>query len=214
MPCTDGKKINRWTGVMPCTDWRRAESIRTELSWTGLRWIGSDRLDCNVLRLLHSKSHRLKYKLCSLSSTPCLFTCDNTAPKASRVLLSRHSLTSTTLVDLASPSMLPIIPAFHALVSSLPTNRYALVEKVRGEQAEDSRVLDSVMLSKDITYPETRRPIQNARILLLDCTLEKRKDAYQSPSKSPRKNKRRRLAVRLSSVLRTWRRAVAPALTT
>ena len=52
------------------------------------------------------------------------------------------------------------------------TKRYARVEKVPGGQIEDSRVLDGVMLNKDITHPKMRRRIENPRICLL----------YTSPS--------------------------------
>src|SRR6195952_834575 len=53
--------------------------------------------------------------------------------------------------------------------------RYARVEKVPGGEIEDSRVLDGVMINKDITHPKMRRRIENPRIVLLDCTLEYKK---------------------------------------
>lgn len=53
--------------------------------------------------------------------------------------------------------------------------RYARVEKIPGGEIEDSRVLDGVMLNKDITHPKMRRRIENPRIVLLDCTLEYKK---------------------------------------
>ena len=58
--------------------------------------------------------------------------------------------------------------------------RYARVEKIPGGQIEDSRVLDGVMLNKDITHPRMRRRIENPRILLLDCTLEYKKGESQT----------------------------------
>ncbi len=58
--------------------------------------------------------------------------------------------------------------------------RYARVEKVPGGQIEDSRVLDGVMLNKDITHPKMRRRIENPRIVLLDCTLEYKKGESQT----------------------------------
>lgn len=58
--------------------------------------------------------------------------------------------------------------------------RYARVEKVPGGEIEDSRVLDGVMLNKDITHPKMRRKIQNPRIVLLDCTLEYKKGESQT----------------------------------
>lgn len=60
------------------------------------------------------------------------------------------------------------------------TKRYARVEKVPGGQIEDSKVLDGVMLNKDITHPKMRRRIENPRIILLDCTLEYKKGESQT----------------------------------
>ncbi|RYP13002.1 hypothetical protein DL765_007089 [Monosporascus sp. GIB2] len=58
--------------------------------------------------------------------------------------------------------------------------RYARVEKVPGGEIEDSRVLDGVMLNKDITHPKMRRRIENPRIILLDCSLEYKKGESQT----------------------------------
>jgi len=58
--------------------------------------------------------------------------------------------------------------------------RYARVEKVPGGEIEDSKVLDGVMLNKDITHPKMRRRIENPRIVLLDCTLEYKKGESQT----------------------------------
>lgn len=58
--------------------------------------------------------------------------------------------------------------------------RYARVEKVPGGEIEDSKVLDGVMLNKDITHPKMRRKIENPRIVLLDCTLEYKKGESQT----------------------------------
>ncbi|ERS96298.1 T-complex protein 1 subunit gamma [Sporothrix schenckii 1099-18] len=58
--------------------------------------------------------------------------------------------------------------------------RYARVEKVPGGEIEDSRVLDGVMLNKDITHPKMRRTIENPRIVLLDCPLEYKKGESQT----------------------------------
>jgi len=53
--------------------------------------------------------------------------------------------------------------------------RYARIEKVPGGYAEDSRVLNGVMLNKDVVHQQMKRRIENPRILLLDCTLEYKK---------------------------------------
>ena len=58
--------------------------------------------------------------------------------------------------------------------------RYARVEKVPGGEIEDSRVLDGVMLNKDITHPKMRRRIERPRIILLDCPLEYKKGESQT----------------------------------
>lgn len=58
--------------------------------------------------------------------------------------------------------------------------RYARVEKVPGGEIEDSKVLDGVMLNKDITHPKMRRRIENPRIVLLDCPLEYKKGESQT----------------------------------
>ena len=58
--------------------------------------------------------------------------------------------------------------------------RYARVEKIPGGEIEDSRVLDGVMVNKDITHPKMRRRIEKPRIVLLDCTLEYKKGESQT----------------------------------
>ena len=58
--------------------------------------------------------------------------------------------------------------------------RYAKVEKIPGGEIEESRVLDGVMLNKDITHPKMRRLIKNPRVVLLDCPLEYKKGESQT----------------------------------
>lgn len=58
--------------------------------------------------------------------------------------------------------------------------RYARIEKIPGGEIEESRVLDGVMLNKDITHPKMRRRIENPRIILLDCPLEYKKGESQT----------------------------------
>ena len=53
--------------------------------------------------------------------------------------------------------------------------RYARVEKIAGGSLENSRVLDGVMVNKDVVHPGMSRNIENPRILLLDCPLEYKK---------------------------------------
>merc|ERR1719431_1376842 len=58
--------------------------------------------------------------------------------------------------------------------------RYAKVEKVPGGDLADSRVLDGIMLNKDVVHPRMKRRIENPRILLLDCNLEYKKGESQT----------------------------------
>lgn len=63
---------------------------------------------------------------------------------------------------------------------SVDIKRYARVEKVPGGEIEESRVLDGVMINKDVTHPKMRRRIENPRIILLDCALEYKKGESQT----------------------------------
>ncbi|KXN81822.1 T-complex protein 1 subunit gamma [Leucoagaricus sp. SymC.cos] len=65
-------------------------------------------------------------------------------------------------------------------MKTVDIKRYARVEKVPGGEIEQSRVLDGVMLNKDITHPSMRRRIKNPRIILLDCPLEYKKGESQT----------------------------------
>lgn len=58
--------------------------------------------------------------------------------------------------------------------------RYAKVEKIPGGLIEDSRVLNGVMINKDIVHSKMRRRIENPKILLLDCPLEYTKGESQT----------------------------------
>merc|ERR1719370_1704824 len=58
--------------------------------------------------------------------------------------------------------------------------RYAKVEKVPGGDLSESRVLDGIMLNKDVVHPRMKRRLENPRILLLDCNLEYKKGESQT----------------------------------
>ena len=58
--------------------------------------------------------------------------------------------------------------------------RYARIEKIPGGLVEDCKVLDGVMLNKDVTHPKMRRRIENPKIILLDCPLEYKKGESQT----------------------------------
>ena len=65
-------------------------------------------------------------------------------------------------------------------VQTVDIKRYARVEKIPGGEIEQSRVLDGIMLNKDITHPKMRRRIAHPRIVLLDCPLEYKKGESQT----------------------------------
>ena len=75
----------------------------------------------------------------------------------------------------ASPSTTPA-PKPH----EIDIKRYARIEKIPGDAIESSRVLDGIMLNKDITHSSMRRRIENPRIMLLDCPLEYKKGESQT----------------------------------
>mmetsp|Transcript_7038 Transcript_7038/g.8056 ORF Transcript_7038/g.8056 Transcript_7038/m.8056 type:complete len:542 (-) Transcript_7038:998-2623(-) len=58
--------------------------------------------------------------------------------------------------------------------------RYARIEKIPGGELEECRVINGVMLNKDVTHSKMRRRIENPRILLLDCSLEYKKGESQT----------------------------------
>lgn len=64
--------------------------------------------------------------------------------------------------------------------TEIDIKRYAKVEKIPGGSISDSRVLDGVMLNKDVTHSKMRRYIKNPRIMLLDCNLEYKKGESQT----------------------------------
>lgn len=65
-------------------------------------------------------------------------------------------------------------------IKTVDIKRYARVEKIPGGEIEQSKVLNGVMLNKDITHPKMRRRIANPRIVLLDCPLEYKKGESQT----------------------------------
>lgn len=58
--------------------------------------------------------------------------------------------------------------------------KYAKVEKIPGGEIEESRVLDGVLINKDVVHPKMRRRIENPRIVLLDSGLEYKKGESQT----------------------------------
>lgn len=66
--------------------------------------------------------------------------------------------------------------------------RFAKVEKIPGGEVSECRVLNGVMLNKDITHANMRRRIKNPRVLLLDCPLEYKKGESQTNIEMTDKN--------------------------
>lgn len=74
------------------------------------------------------------------------------------------------------------ISAVRSVMTTTPTGkleidvkRFAKIEKIPGGSFNDCKVLDGVVMNKDILHPKMRRRIENPRILLLDCPLEYKK---------------------------------------
>ena len=65
-------------------------------------------------------------------------------------------------------------------VKTVDIKRYARVEKIPGGEIEDSKVLNGVMVNKDVTHPKMRRRIENPRVILLDCPMEYKKGESQT----------------------------------
>lgn len=79
------------------------------------------------------------------------------------------------IVDLAIKSVKIILSGCEPSKLTLDVKRYARVEKIPGGLLDDCKVLDGVMVNKDIVHPAMRRHIKDPRILLLDCPLEYKK---------------------------------------
>eukprot|EP01138_Halocafeteria_seosinensis_P014108 gb/GECG01014406.1/.p1 GENE.gb/GECG01014406.1/~~gb/GECG01014406.1/.p1 ORF type:complete len:546 (+),score=87.50 gb/GECG01014406.1/:1-1638(+) len=62
----------------------------------------------------------------------------------------------------------------------IDTKLYAKVEKIPGGDLDECKVLDGVMLNKDVTHARMPRRIENPRIVLLDCPLEYKKAESQT----------------------------------
>jgi len=84
------------------------------------------------------------------------------------------------ITDLALKSVKTILEGCPTSKLTLDIKRYAKVEKIPGGALEDSKVLDGVMVNKDIIHPAMRRVIKNPRVILLDSTLEYKKGESQT----------------------------------
>lgn len=76
----------------------------------------------------------------------------------------------------------------HHAKMNVEIKRYAKIEKIPGGTLDECRVLNGVMVNKDITHPSMRRSIKNPRILLLDCPLEYKKAESQTNMEMTKEN--------------------------
>jgi len=53
--------------------------------------------------------------------------------------------------------------------------KFAKVEKIPGGTLQECKVLNGILLNKDLVHPQMRKNIKNPRIILLDCPLEYKK---------------------------------------
>ncbi|EPQ30618.1 uncharacterized protein PFL1_02142 [Pseudozyma flocculosa PF-1] len=94
--------------------------------------------------------------------------------------LALKAVRTVSTTDASSAGSTAAATAGSSPSKTVDLKRYARVEKVPGGEIESSRVLDGVMLNKDVTHPKMRRRIENPRILLLDCPLEYKKGESQT----------------------------------
>ena len=87
---------------------------------------------------------------------------------------------SKLMCDLALKAVRTVAKEVGGGNQEVDIKRYARVEKIPGGEIENPRVLDGVMVNKDITHPKMRRRIENPRIILLDCPLEYKKGESQT----------------------------------
>lgn len=85
---------------------------------------------------------------------------------------------SDLAVDIALRAVRTVSVENHGYVD-IDIKNYAKVEKIPGGSASDSKILNGVMLNKDVTHPSMSRNIKNPRIVLLDCSLEYKKGESQ-----------------------------------
>lgn len=87
----------------------------------------------------------------------------------------------TMVVDLALGACRAVMrgsPNVSKLNSEI--KRYAKIEKIPGGSLEECRLVNGVMLNKDVTHPSMRRSIRKPRVVLLDCPLEYKKAESQT----------------------------------
>eukprot|EP00792_Barthelona_sp_PAP020_P007832 TRINITY_DN3172_c0_g1_i1.p1 TRINITY_DN3172_c0_g1~~TRINITY_DN3172_c0_g1_i1.p1 ORF type:complete len:511 (+),score=187.31 TRINITY_DN3172_c0_g1_i1:187-1719(+) len=83
------------------------------------------------------------------------------------------------MTDLALSAVLTVFDEKDG-VKDIDLKRYARIEKIPGGDIEDSKVLDGIVIHKDITHSSMRRRIENPRIVCLDSYIEYRKGESQT----------------------------------
>merc|ERR1719204_3024290 len=63
---------------------------------------------------------------------------------------------------------------------NLDVKRFARVERIPGGDLSECKVLDGIMINKDVTHARMKREIENPRVVLLDCGLEYKKGESQT----------------------------------
>lgn len=99
------------------------------------------------------------------------------AVKIVRLDISQNvlSIHNSTTDQLTNDIDLGLEPKF-----DIDTKRYVRIEKIPGGEVMDSRVIDGVMLNKDVVHPKMARSKESPRIVLLDCPLEYKKGESQT----------------------------------
>jgi T-complex protein 1 subunit gamma len=82
---------------------------------------------------------------------------------------------STKLAQIALDSVRTV-----HMEKDIDIKRYVRVEKIPGGNWEETRVIQGVILNKDVLHPSMKRKIANPRILLLDSGLEFKKSESQT----------------------------------
>ena len=97
------------------------------------------------------------------------------AVKIVRLDISQNVLSIHNSGEDSSSMDLGLEPKF-----DIDTKRYVRIEKIPGGEVMDSKVIDGVMLNKDVVHPKMSRSKENPRVVLLDCPLEYKKGESQT----------------------------------
>lgn len=82
---------------------------------------------------------------------------------------------SDLMCNLAIDAVKSVVSDTESGQKDIDIKRFAKVEKIPGGTMNDSRVIQGVVLNKDILHNKMKRRIENPRIILLDCNIEYKK---------------------------------------